>query len=100
MTTQKDMLALLRPLERDNLVAFSIVGRFRVYRLAESPWRQSLTALTTTIAEGDGNVGALVAAARQLLTGGEHHMRAYLARYLRDGVTPRKRPGPKKADPE
>jgi hypothetical protein len=90
---QHEMLALLRPMERDGLFAVTTVGQFRVYRLAETPWRESLAVLCSAIAEVDGTVGATVAATRQIRTGGTHHLRAFLARYLRDGVPSYKAPG-------
>jgi hypothetical protein len=94
--TQRAMLALLRPIERDRLFGTSVVGKFRICRLADSPWTDRLRPLTGVIADVNGNVGATVRAARQARTGAEHHSRAFLARYLRDGVVSYKDPGRKR----
>ncbi len=98
--TQHEMLALLRPMERDGLFTATTVGPFRVYRLAETPWREALRALCSAIADFDGTVGATVAATRQVRTGGTHHTRAFLGRYLRDGVPSYKSPGRRRGDGE
>lgn len=94
VTTDRAMLALLRPIQRDGIFVTKSVGRFKLCALPDAAWKPNLEALARTIVAVDPNAGALVEAARQIRIGGTWHNRRFLERYLRDGNVLYKDPGP------
>lgn len=100
VATDKSVLDLLRPIQRDGIFVTSTVGRFKMCALPDVTWRPPLEALARTIVTMDPNAGALVEAARQIRVGGTWHNRKFLERYLRDGKVSYKDPGRKRPNGE
>jgi dCMP deaminase len=62
VATDKSVLDLLRPIQRDGIFVTSTVGRFKMCALPDVTWRRPLESLARTIVTLDPNAGALVEA--------------------------------------